>query len=71
MQLEPFAMERMQSTCENEVDSNLSESGVRALPLGEFVDDEAARQALLSEPLRCTQSNGTRPLRSAIASASW
>jgi hypothetical protein len=69
MQLEPFAMERMQSTYENQVDFNLSESGVRALPLGELVDDEAARQALLLEPLRYTQSNGTRPLRSAIATA--
>jgi hypothetical protein len=69
MRLEPFAMERLQSTYENEVDFNLSESGVRALPLGELVDNESARQALLSEPLRYTQSNGTRPLRSAIAAA--
>ena len=67
MRLEPFAMERMQSTYENQVDYNLSESGVHPLTLGELVDDEAARTALLGEALRYTQSNGTIPLRTAIA----
>jgi aspartate/methionine/tyrosine aminotransferase len=68
MKLEPFAMERMQSTYENQVDYNLSESGVHPLTLGELVDDEASRSALLAEELRYTQSNGTIPLRTAIAS---
>ena len=67
MKLETFAMERMQSTYENLVDFNLSESGVHPLTLGELVDDEASRSALLAEGLRYTQSNGTIPLRSAIA----
>ncbi|HWF85427.1 MAG TPA: aminotransferase class I/II-fold pyridoxal phosphate-dependent enzyme [Vicinamibacterales bacterium] len=67
MKLEPFAMERMQSTYENQVDFNLSESGVHPLTLGELVSDEASRAALLAEGLRYTQSNGTIPLRSAIA----
>jgi len=67
MRLEPFAMERMQSTYENQVDYNLSESGVHPLTLGELVDDEASRSALLAEGLRYTQSNGTIPLRTAIA----
>jgi aspartate/methionine/tyrosine aminotransferase len=67
MRLEPFAMERMQSTYENQVDFNLSESGVHPLKLGELVDDEASRAALLGESLRYTQSNGTIPLRAAIA----
>jgi hypothetical protein len=31
MKLEQFAMERMQSTWENQVDYNLSESGVQPL----------------------------------------
>jgi aspartate/methionine/tyrosine aminotransferase len=68
MKLEPFAMERMQSTYENQVEFNLSESGVHPLTLGELVDDAASREALLAEGLRYTQSNGTIPLRTAIAS---
>src|SRR5216117_1064903 len=68
MKLEQFAMERMQSTYENAVDFNLSESGVQPLRLAELVDDEAARDALLTEALRYTQSNGTVPLRKDIAS---
>ena len=67
MRLEQFAMERMQSTYENQVEFNLSESGVHPLRLGELVDDTAARDALLQEALRYSQSNGTLPLRSAIA----
>src|SRR5882672_1076639 len=67
MKLEQFAMERMQSTYENQVEFNLSESGVQPLRLAELVDDEAARDALMTEALRYTQSNGTMPLRSDIA----
>src|SRR5438552_13143322 len=67
MRLEPFAMERMQSTYENHVTWNLSESGVHPLSLGELVDDDAGREALMAEGLRYTQSNGTAPLRDAIA----
>jgi aspartate/methionine/tyrosine aminotransferase len=67
MRLEPFAMERMQSTYENQVTWNLSESGVHPLSLGELVDDDAARKALMAEGLRYTQSNGTAPLRDAVA----
>jgi aspartate/methionine/tyrosine aminotransferase len=67
MRVEPFAMERMQSTYENQVAFNLSESGVHPLRLGELVDDAASRDALLGEALRYTQSNGTAELRAAIA----
>jgi len=66
MKLETFALERWQSTYENMVDYNLSESGVQPLTLGELVADPAARDALLGEPLRYTQSNGTPQLRDAI-----
>jgi aspartate/methionine/tyrosine aminotransferase len=68
MRVEQFAMERMQSTYENQVEFNLSESGVHPLRLGELVDQAAAREALLAEGLRYTQSNGTLPLRERIAS---
>ncbi len=60
-------MERMQSTYENLVDFNLSESGVHPLRLGELVEDDASRRALMDEALRYTQTNGTEALRSLIA----
>ena len=62
-------MERMQSTYENRVDFNLSESGVHPLRLSELVDDDAAREALLDESLRYTQTNGSEALRSLVAAA--
>jgi len=68
MRLEPFALERLQSTYENQVEFNLSESGVHPLRLGELVHDTAAREALLGEALRYTQTNGTPALRAQIAS---
>jgi hypothetical protein len=61
-------MERMQSTYENEVEFNLSESGVHPVRLGELVTDASTREALLNEALRYTQSNGTSSLRALIAS---
>jgi len=67
MRLERFAMERMQSTYENQVAFNLSESGVYPLALGELLDEPAAARAILDERLRYTQSNGTEALRAAIA----
>jgi hypothetical protein len=67
MKLEPFAMERLQSSYEHEVDFNLSESGVHPLTLAELIPDPASRAALLAESLRYTQTNGTRPLRQSIA----
>ena len=67
MKLEQFAMERMQSTYENQVAFNLSESGVHPLRLGELVEDPASRESLLAETLRYTQTNGTAALRSLVA----
>jgi aspartate/methionine/tyrosine aminotransferase len=68
MKLETFDLERMQSTFENQVEFNLSESGVQPLRLGELVDDLDAREDLLREPLRYSQSNGTLALRDSVAS---
>lgn len=69
MRMDPFEMERWQSTYENRVDYNLSESGVHPLTLGGLLglagmDDPAA---LLETTLGYGQSNGTDPLRAAIA----
>jgi hypothetical protein len=60
-------MERMQSTYENQVDYNLSESGVTPLRLGDLIAEPAARDALMREGLRYTQSNGTVELRDLVA----
>src|SRR5262249_31544134 len=67
MKIEQFAMERMQSTYENTVAFNLSESGVHPLRLGDLVDHAASKEGLLGEELRYTQSNGTIPLRELVA----
>jgi aspartate/methionine/tyrosine aminotransferase len=68
MKLEQFDMERMQSTYENLVEFNLSESGVRPLTPRELVEDPAGLEGLLDQPLVYTQSNGTIELRKLIAS---
>ncbi len=67
MRLVPFEMERMQSIFEHQVDFNLSESGVHPLRVDELLDDPESRAALLDERLRYTQTNGSVPLRLAIA----
>lgn len=67
MRLERFEMERMQSTYENLVEFNLSESGVRPLTPRELVEDPQGLEGLLDQPLVYTQSNGTIDLRRAIA----
>ncbi|MBA3885578.1 MAG: aminotransferase class I/II-fold pyridoxal phosphate-dependent enzyme [Acidobacteria bacterium] len=56
-------MERMQSTWENVVDFDMSESGVRPLTLRELVGMGFDLDAFLDEPLGYSQSNGTIELR--------
>ncbi len=68
MKIVPFEMERMQSTWENQVEINLSESGVHPLTLDELLDQEADRERLLGMTLGYPQTNGTLALRSTIAS---
>jgi aspartate/methionine/tyrosine aminotransferase len=67
MKLEQFAMERMQSTWENRVDFNLSESGVHPLTPRELLEG-ASVDVVLDQPLVYTQSNGTAELRTLVAS---
>jgi aspartate/methionine/tyrosine aminotransferase len=67
MKLEPFALERWQSVWENRVAWNLSESGVHPLRVEEVAITAAERQAVLSQELGYTQTNGTPELREAIA----
>jgi aspartate/methionine/tyrosine aminotransferase len=68
MRLEPFALERMQSTWENRVAWNLSESGVHPLRVEELANTDADRMAVLAQDLGYSQTNGTPELRAAIAS---
>jgi aspartate/methionine/tyrosine aminotransferase len=63
MRIETFEMERMQSTWENIVDYDMSESGVRPLTLRELTAMGFDLEAFLDEPLGYSQSNGTVPLR--------
>ncbi len=65
-QFAPFEMERWQSTYENRVDFNLSESGVRPVRLSELLDIGGAT-ALGDTALGYGQSNGSDELRAQIA----
>lgn len=67
MHLEPFAMERWQSTYENLVEYNLSESGVHPLTARELAGSDLLAERLLDVGLGYSQSNGTPELRRAIA----
>jgi aspartate/methionine/tyrosine aminotransferase len=62
----PFVMERWQSTWENRVRYNLSESGVEPLTLAALLELGGAT-AIGDTPLGYGQSNGTEELRTRIA----
>ena len=66
MDIEIFELERVQSLWENRVEYNLTESGVHPYTLNELLEpDEVA--ALANLRLGYGQTNGTIPLREAIA----
>ncbi len=67
MPIDVFAMERMQSTWENLVEYDMSESGVRPLTLRELVEMGFDLDGFLDQPLGYSQSNGTIELRERIA----
>lgn len=67
MAIELFEMERMQSTWENLVEYDMSESGVRPLTLRELVGMGFDLEEFLDQPLGYSQSNGTTELRDRIA----
>jgi aspartate/methionine/tyrosine aminotransferase len=67
MKIERFEMERFQCLYENEVEFNLSESGVLPLSLGELVPGAAGRAALDALRLKYPYSSGRRELRANIA----
>ena len=67
MRIPEFEMERMQSTWENLVEYDMSESGVRPVTLRELVGMGFDLDAALDTPLGYSQSNGTIPLREHLA----
>ena len=67
MKIPPFKMERMQSTWENLVEMDMSESGIRPVTLRELADMGLNLDGILDMPLGYSQSNGTIPLRATLA----
>ena len=67
MRIPLFQMERMQSTYENYVEFNLSESGVHPMRAEELLDGPAETARLLAAEQGYCQSNGTEELRDRIA----
>lgn len=65
MKIDAFKMERLQSTWENVVEFNLSESGVHPLSLRELVSAEELEE-ILRIRLGYSQTNGTPELRDEI-----
>src|SRR5688572_25183225 len=65
-ELRDFVMERWQSTYENQVAFNLSESGVHPVSLGNLID-LGGKPLLETTLLGYGQSNGTEELRAHIA----
>ncbi len=63
MKMEIFEMERMQSTWENVVEYDLSESGIRAVSLRELTELGFDLEEAMDTPLGYSQSNGTIELR--------
>jgi len=67
MRIPHFEMERMQSTWENLVEYDMSESGVRPITLRELVEMGLDLDAAMDMPLGYSQSNGTLALRERLA----
>ena len=67
MKIDQFRMERTQCLYENEVEFNLSESGVSPLSIAELLPDPEERAALEAQPLRYPHSTGRERLRANIA----
>ncbi len=66
MRIETFKMERMQSMYENEVEFDLSESGVYPVSLNELVELGFDLESALDMPLGYSQGNGTPELRAEL-----
>lgn len=68
MRIKTFELERWQSVWENQVELNISESGVLPVTTAELVADEQALRNILDGRQGYPQTNGSEELRSRIAS---
>src|ERR1700693_3360108 len=68
MQIAPFHLERWQSIWENQVELNISESGVAPMTVQELVQEPEELERILNVPLGYPQTNGSEELRARIAS---
>src|ERR1035438_10182687 len=69
LKIEQFEMERMQSTWENLVEMDMSESGIRPVSLREMAEMGLDLDSILDMPLGYSQSNGTIALRETLAAS--
>src|SRR5579884_3666677 len=67
MQIPRFELERWQSVWENQVEINISESGVLPLTVAELVPDPAELTRVLNTALGYPQTNGSEETRAAVA----
>jgi hypothetical protein len=67
MKVSRFELERWQSIWENQVELNISESGVEPLTVEELVEDQDELRRLQTLPLGYPQTNGSEELRIRIA----
>jgi aspartate/methionine/tyrosine aminotransferase len=67
MRIDQFDMERAQCMYENEVEYNLSESGVQPVTARDLLTTDAERAALLDVGIKYAESNGSPELRERIA----
>ncbi len=67
MHLDRFQMEREQSLYENDVDYNLSESGVLPISVNELIEGVADPDEILNLSLKYAPSNGSPQLREHVA----
>jgi aspartate/methionine/tyrosine aminotransferase len=67
MRIDPFHMERTQCLYENQVQWNLSESGVQPLRVEELLEGDEGRAQFLDTALKYPESNGSALLRERIA----
>lgn len=66
MHIDPFRLERVQSIWENQVDFNLSESGIHPLSLKGLLGD-GELESVMTLPLGYGQTNGAPELRDLVA----
>lgn len=66
MRIEPFKLERIMSQWQNEVEFDLSSSGVDAAHLRDFISPAELEKLWSDTKLRFVQTNGPIPLRDAI-----